>query len=143
MEDNTWTPPISPGKKALPEEVGLWLEARACPTVATVEPDGRPQLSVVWAHCTAQDVLFATVRGRRKYDNIVRNPHVTVLISPPDDQDHYVEIRGTAQIEGDGRELIDLLHERYRGTRPYPWDGPDDERVVVRVVPDRILVFHG
>ncbi|RZU45726.1 PPOX class probable F420-dependent enzyme [Streptomyces sp. BK022] len=142
-KDYTWTPPVPSDNLTLPTEVGPWLEAGACATVATVEPDGRPQLSVVWAHYTERDVLFATVKGRRKYDNIVRNPFVTVLITPLDSQDHYVEIRGRAQIEDGGRQLIDFLHERHRGTRPYPWDGPNDERVVVRVVPDRVLVFHG
>ncbi|WP_083904611.1 TIGR03618 family F420-dependent PPOX class oxidoreductase [Nocardiopsis kunsanensis] len=113
------------------------------PSQTRSEPDGRPQLSVVWAQHTESDVLFATVKGRRKYENILRNPLVTVLIMPRDSQDHYVEIRGHAQIEDGGRELIDRLHQRHRDTRPYPWDSPDDERVVVRVVPDRVLVFHG
>lgn len=139
----SWTPPVPHTPAALPEEIRTWLDQKSCAVLATVEPDGRPQLSVVWAHHDAEHVLVATVAGRRKYTNLVRNPQVTVLVTHPESQDHFVEVRGRAEIEEGGRELIDFLHEKHRGTRPYPWDAPGDRRVVIRIIPERVLVFHG
>jgi hypothetical protein len=41
--------------------------------------------------------------------------------------------------EPGGRELIDALCQKYRGITPYPWDGPDAVRVVVRITPDKVI----
>ncbi len=41
-------------------------------TVATIDPDGKPQLSVVWAKHDGDDVLFSTIKGRRKYANLIQ-----------------------------------------------------------------------
>ncbi|MCX4850463.1 PPOX class F420-dependent oxidoreductase [Streptomyces sp. NBC_00893] len=139
-----WTPPSPQNPEALPAEIIQWLDQKACATLATVEPDGRPQLSIVWAHHEDNRILIATVAGRRKHKNLLRNPQATVLVTHPESQDHYVEVRGRAEIiEAGGRELIDFLHEKHRGTRPYPWDAPGEKRVIVSIVPERILVFHG
>ncbi|WP_412104294.1 PPOX class F420-dependent oxidoreductase [Streptomyces europaeiscabiei] len=138
-----WTPPAGYAIESLPVEVRDWLDDHACVTLATVEPDGRPHLSVLWATYDARTVLMATVVGRRKHRNLLKDPRATLLITPRDSGDHYVEVRGTVEILPGGRKLIDDLHEKYRGTRPYPWDGENDERVVLKLHPERILVFHG
>jgi PPOX class probable F420-dependent enzyme len=128
----------------VPAEVEGWLRAGACVTLATLEPDGHPQMSVMWARSRGDVLLMSTVVGRRKHRNLRRDPRATVLVTPPGDQNHYAELRGIVEIvpEG-GRELIDDLHEHYRGTRPYPWDGEDDVRVALTLRPERVLVFHG
>ncbi|MGW7022499.1 PPOX class F420-dependent oxidoreductase [Streptomyces decoyicus] len=144
VTDGGWTPPEVHSGPALPQEVSEWLDKGACATLATLEPDGMPQLSVVWAHCDGRHVLMATVVGRRKHQNLLRNPKCTVLVTPPEDQDHYVEIRGRVEItEEGGRALIDRLHLKHRGTKPYPWDGPDDIRVVLQLHPERVITFCG
>jgi hypothetical protein len=42
--------------------------------------------------------------------------------------------------EEGGRALIDELCEKYRGITPYPWDGPQNVRVVVRISPDKVVL---
>jgi PPOX class probable F420-dependent enzyme len=117
------------------------LEARNFATVATVEPDGQPQLSPVWITHDGDDVLFSTTVGRRKYLNIERNNRVTVCVFDQEDPYTYVEIRGTATMtEVGGRELIDAFAKKYRGLDVYPWDGPDVVRVVVRVTPTKAVM---
>ena len=54
-------------------------------TVATLDPGGRPQLSVVWARTDGDSVLFSTIKGRRKYSNLTRDPRVTALVFDPAD----------------------------------------------------------
>jgi PPOX class probable F420-dependent enzyme len=116
------------------------LEGTNYVTVATLEPDGQAQLSPVWAHPDGDDVVFATVAGRRKHRNLVRDPRVTLSVFDMDDPYAYVEIRGTATMtEEGGRELIDAMSLKYRGVTPYGFDGPDDVRILVRVTPERII----
>jgi PPOX class probable F420-dependent enzyme len=116
------------------------LEGKNFATVATVEPDGQPQLSPVWITHDGDDVLFSTTVGRRKHVNISRNNRVTVCVFDQEDPYSYAEIRGTATMtEEGGRELIDAFASKYRGLDVYPWDGPDAVRVVVRVTPTKVI----
>ncbi len=128
----------------IPDEARSWFDRPEHATLATIMPDGRPQLSVVWAGLDGDDVVVSTVKGRRKHLNIERDPRVGVLMFAGDDPDHYVEIRGTATMtEEGGRELIDRLNHAYRGTGRYIGDdGTDNIRVVVRITPERV-VFRG
>jgi PPOX class probable F420-dependent enzyme len=111
-------------------------------TVATLQPDGTSQLSVVWVAVDGGDVVFSTKEGRRKHLNLVKDPRITLLAMPADNPYAYVEIRGTATMvtEG-GNALIDALSQKYTGG-PFTGDGPDDVRVVVRVTAERV-VEHG
>jgi len=126
---------LSPEAKAL-------FDAPEYATIATIEPDGRPQLSVVWIERDGEDLLVSTIKGRRKHSNIVRDPRVTVLVYPKDNPYSYVEVRGTASMtEAGGRELIDRLSAQYSGVDPYPGDeGTDNVRVVVRITPEKVVV---
>jgi pyridoxine/pyridoxamine 5'-phosphate oxidase len=66
---------------ALNEKARAILEGTNFATVATIEPDGRPQLSPVWVTHDGDDILFSTTVGRRKHVNISRDPRVTVCVS--------------------------------------------------------------
>src|SRR3954464_38277 len=68
------------------------------PPLPPLEPDGRPHLSVVWMGRDGDDILFSTIRGRRKTGNLERDPRVTVLVYPQDDPYSYLEVRGTAEL---------------------------------------------
>ncbi|GAA1884917.1 PPOX class F420-dependent oxidoreductase [Lapillicoccus jejuensis] len=122
----------------LPEPARAVLDAPEQITVATIEPDGRPQLSPVWAKRDGDDILFSTVRGRRKTDNLERDPRVSVVVWPKDDPYSYLEVRGTATVTDDpGGSLIQELSRKYTGG-PYTADAPDTPRVVVRITPDKV-----
>ena len=117
------------------------LDAPEFATIATLQPDGQPHLSVVWIERDGDDVLISTVKGRQKFRNIERDPRVAVLVYPKDAPYSYVEIRGTAEMtEEGGRELIDRLALQYRGWDRYPADdGTDNVRVVVRIHADKVV----
>jgi len=124
--------------KPLPHSVKAWLDGTSFPVVATVDPDGRPQLSVVWAKRDGDTVLFVTVRGRRKERNIRRDPRVSLSVFDLADPENYVEIRGRAEVTAEGgRELNDELARKYTGTT-FPPEPADVVRVLVRVVPEHI-----
>ncbi|MFI5617973.1 PPOX class F420-dependent oxidoreductase [Streptomyces sp. NPDC051567] len=112
-------------------------------TVATVQPDGSPQLSVVWVTRDGDDLLFSTTVGRRKELNLRRDPRVSVIINPSDAPYTYAEVRGTADLTTEGgQELIDVLSRKYTG-KDYadfnPASKDDADRVVVRVTPRKVV----
>ena len=125
----------------IPDDVKAWFDAPEFATIATLLPDGRPHLSVVWVERDGDDLLVSTIKGRRKYLNMERDPRVTVLVYPKDNPYTYVEVRGTVtMVEEGGRELIDRLNEAYTGTGRYPGDdGTDNVRVVCRITPEKVV----
>ncbi|MFR9675971.1 PPOX class F420-dependent oxidoreductase [Streptomyces sp. TR06-5] len=111
--------------------------------VATVQPDGSPQVSPVWVKREGEELLFSTTADRRKTRNLERDPRVTVLVHPADSPYTYAEIRGTATMTtAGGQELIDELARKYVG-KDYAEFNPqahqDAERVVVRVTPRKVV----
>ncbi|GHI82732.1 PPOX class F420-dependent oxidoreductase [Streptomyces xanthophaeus] len=112
-------------------------------TVATIQPDGSPQLSVTWIARDGDDLLISTTVGRRKEKNLRRDPRITVMINPDTAPYTYAEVRGTATVTTEGgQQLIDDLSVKYTG-RDYaefnPASKDDAERVVVRVVPRKVV----
>jgi len=125
----------------LPDEAKKLLDRPEFATVATLEPDGRPHLSVVWMGRDGDDILFSTIRGRRKTGNLERDPRVTVLMYPQDDPYSYLEVRGTADLVDDPQKAyIDEMSQKYLG-KPYPWHSDAEQRVIVRVRPDKVVLY--
>jgi len=123
----------------LPDHAKALVDAPEMATVATLEPDGQPQLSVVWVTRDGDDILFSTVRGRRKTVNLERSAQISVLIYPQANPYCYLEVRGTAEVEDDPQaDLIQELSHKYTG-QPYPALPPGEQRVIVRVKPDRVI----
>lgn len=128
--------------ETLPDKVKALLDGPNFAAFGTVNPDGSPQLTAHWVARDGEDILLSTVVGRKKERNLRANPKVSVMMIDPENPYAYFEVRGTATItEEGGRDLIDDLSEKYRGTRPYAWDAPDAVRVVVRVPPERVVTM--
>jgi PPOX class probable F420-dependent enzyme len=124
----------------LPERARALFDGPHHVVVATIDPDGRPQSSVVWAKADGDDVLFSTIKGRRKYANLSRDPRLSVLVFDPADPYTYAEVRGAATVTDDpAAELINELAVKYTG-KPFG-DRPGEQRVVVRVTPDRVVLY--
>ncbi|MGW7513990.1 PPOX class F420-dependent oxidoreductase [Streptomyces sp. NPDC054796] len=117
-------------------------DSRAFATVATLLPDGRPHLTVVWIVRDGDDLLFSTTVDRVQGKNVARDPRVTVLVNPPENPYTYAEVRGTATVTPDtSGELLNRLARKYTG-QDYATFNPaskdDGERIVVRVTPDKV-----
>lgn len=126
---------------ALSEKLKELLDSPVFVAIATIQPDGSPQVSPVWVKRDGDDILISTTVGRRKEENLRRDPRVTVLLQPFDAPYSYAEIRGSATLTTEGgQELIDELAVKYVG-KSYSEFNPnaaqDDERVVVRITPGR------
>ncbi|MFD9443870.1 PPOX class F420-dependent oxidoreductase [Streptomyces sp. NPDC060006] len=128
----------------LPDQLKKFLDDTVFIVVGTVQPDGSPQLSPVWVKRDGDDLLFSTLADNRKARNLLRDPHVSVIVQPFDSPYTYAEIRGTASLDrSGGRALIDELTRKYTGHATYtdlnggvPEQG---ERVAVRITPRKIV----
>ncbi|MFB6615088.1 PPOX class F420-dependent oxidoreductase [Streptomyces sp. NPDC085524] len=127
----------------LSERLKELLDTPVFVNIATIQPDGSPQVSPVWVMRDGNDVLISTTVGRQKEKNMRRDPRVTVLLQPFDAPYGYAEIRGTAELTTEGgQELIDELSVKYSGKKYRefnPASVDDAPRVVVRITPRKIV----
>ena len=113
------------------------LDGRNYAILATVNPDGSPQTSVLWVGRDGSDLLFSTVAGRVKHRNMMRDPRVSVTVLDSEDPENYVELRGRVSMSPDvGRRVDTQLSWKYDGRDPGA-DRPGAVRVVVRMVVEK------
>ena len=62
--------------------------------MSTINPDGAPQSSVIWVKRDGDQVVFSTIRGRRKTRNMERDPRVNVTLYDPASQSMLAGLRG-------------------------------------------------
>ena len=108
--------------------------------VATINPDGSPQVTPVWTELDNGHITFNTAVGRVKERNMRRDPRVGLSITARDDPMNKVDVAGRVVdfVEGDeAYAQIDDLAEKYIGQRPYPWRR-GETRVKVMVEPVRV-----
>ena len=124
----------------LPEDLIALLRQPSPCFVATVMPDGAPQMTQTWVDTDGEHVLINTVQGFQKLKNLEHDPRVAVSVADPARPSRYYEIRGqvvNVTAEG-GAEHIEALAQRYLGA-PYPWFGGRDQvRVIVTISADKI-----
>lgn len=117
------------------------LDGRNFAVVATLDPDGGPQTSVVWIELDGDAVQLSTTAERRKARNLARDPRVSLTVYDAENPYRAVDIRGTAElIEDPEKELPRRLSQKYLGEDPPP-EGADVRRLIVRVTPQRITTF--
>ena len=120
----------------IPESHGDLLQS-AVASLATIGPDGRPQLTEVWFLYEDGSISLSLNSSRQKTKNLVARPHCSLLILDLADPQRYVEIRGDAEVSPDDGSFAEKVGRKYSvDLRAY--DQPGDERVVIRIVPQRI-----
>ena len=127
--------------QTLPEDL-LDLLRRPSPCfVATLMPDGSPQLTETWVTTDGQNVVLNIVGGMQKAKNVARDPRVAVNVVDPDDVTRFYAVRGrVVSMTTDGaRASIDEISQKYLGI-PYPnFSGnPDETRVLITIEADKV-----
>jgi PPOX class probable F420-dependent enzyme len=129
----------------LPETVREAFEAPNFWHLATVNPDGSPQSTTVWAHTRDGKILVNTALGRKKPRNLETEPRVALSWHTSGDGGYKsVSIQGRVvdSITGDQAEKdIDDLAQKYIGQSPYPWRGPGEQRVTYVIEPVHVHVM--
>ena len=108
-------------------------------TLATVGPDGRPQLSAVWFLAADDKIRVSLNTSRQKAKNLAANPAATLFILDTANPARYVEVRGDATIDADpDYEFADKVGAKYGGVDLRNMDQPGESRLVVTIDPKRI-----
>ena len=115
-------------------------EKKALVYLATIMPDGSPQVTPIWFNTDDEYILLNSVKGRVKDRNMRARPTIALCITDPGNPYRYLQIRGkVAEITTDGaEEHIDTLNLKYRGDRNYPNHHPDQPRVIFKVLAERV-----
>jgi PPOX class probable F420-dependent enzyme len=105
---------------ALPDSARAVLESNALAHLVTLEPDGRPQVSIVWVGLDGNEIVAAHLPEHRKVRNIRRDGRVALSLEAGTRNrmglDEYLVIHGHARItEGGAAELLQTLAHTYIG----------------------------
>jgi PPOX class probable F420-dependent enzyme len=108
-------------------------------TLATIGPDGRPQLSAVWFFADGDTVKLSLNTTRQKTKNLTARPGVNLFILDVANPARYLELRGDASVApDDDYAFADTVSPKYGGLDFRVMDQPGERRVVVTIEPVRI-----
>lgn len=129
--------------EAIPEKYRDLFTKRAFASLATLMPDGRPQVTPVWCDVEGDKVIINTAKGRQKDRNLRRDPRVALAIIDPDNPYRYLEIRGrVVEITEDGADAhIDKMAKKYLGADKYPYRQSDEVRVMFKIQPEHTTMM--
>ena len=127
----------------IPESHKDLLETSALASVATVGPDGSPQVNPVWFGWDGTLITFSQTKTRQKYKNLQKDGRIALSIVDPVNPYRYLEVRGKVVefVEDPDKAFIDSMANKYLGQEKYPCSQPGDERIVVVVEPERALTM--
>lgn len=127
------------------------LEGQVTCTLATLMPDGRPQLSPIWVAHDGTHILVNTKKGRVKETNMRKRPEVSLMAVNPKNPYHWMTINGrvvevieeTDPRKGnEATKNVNEMSKRYINQDPYPLRDPRGEvRVLFKVLPEYIMTF--
>jgi PPOX class probable F420-dependent enzyme len=108
--------------------------------LATLMPDGSPQVTPVWVDFDGRHVLVNTAEGRQKPRNIRRDPRVAIDVIRQGSEYAFAQVRGrVVQITREGaEEHIDRLAKKYLGRDTYPFRQPGEQRIILKIAPERV-----
>jgi len=126
----------------LPDAARALLDAPNFADLATLMPDGSPQVTPIWIDRDGDLVVFNTAKGRAKHRNLERDPRVALSVIDKADPYRYIQIRGRVkEMTTDGADAhIDALANKYLGVESYPRRNPAEQRIIVRIEPEAVQV---
>jgi len=126
--------------KNIPETYHDLFQKRAFAHLATLMPDGTPQVTPVWCDYDGTHIRVNSAKGRVKDRNMRRNPQVALEIMDPDNPYRYLAVRGrVAEITENGADAhIDSLAKKYLGQEKYPYRQAGEVRVLYKIRPERV-----
>lgn len=114
------------------------FDKRAFAHVATVNADGRPQVTPVWVEYDGEHILINSAKGRKKDRNLRARPDVALSVQDPDNGYRYVGVQGKIVeiTEAGGYDHINKLSHKYGG-QDYP-KNPGEVRVIYKIEPTNV-----
>jgi PPOX class probable F420-dependent enzyme len=122
---------------AIPNSHADLFQKKAFAHLATLMPDGQPQVTPVWVEFDGRHVIVNTAEGRQKDKNLQRDKRVALSLIDPENPYRYLEVRGeVVERTHNGADAnIDGLAKKYLGKDKYPFRQPDEVRVIYKIEP--------
>jgi PPOX class probable F420-dependent enzyme len=126
------------------ESIDTWRDLlnnkKAFAHVATLMPDGTPQVTPVWIDYVDGKVLVNSAKGRVKVRNLKAGSPVAISIADPDNPYRYVQIRGkVSRVTEEGADRhIDKMAKKYLDKDKYPFAQPGEVRVLFEIEPTNV-----
>ncbi|MCG8422868.1 MAG: PPOX class F420-dependent oxidoreductase [Proteobacteria bacterium] len=116
------------------------LEKKSFVHLATIMPDGSPQVSPVWVDLDGDRIMINSAEGRLKDRNIRRDARVGLSVTDPDNPYHCYMLRGrVTEITNDGADdHIDRMAKKYIDQDKYPFRTPEEVRVLYYIELDKL-----
>jgi PPOX class probable F420-dependent enzyme len=121
---------------SIPEKyLDLFQTKKAFANLATIMPDGSPQVTPIWFDFAGGRVRINTARGRVKARNMKVGTKVAIAILDPENPYRYVQVRGpiVTETEKGADAHIDSLAKKYLGQDKYPFRQPGEVRVIYEI----------
>jgi PPOX class probable F420-dependent enzyme len=123
----------------IPESFNDLFEKKVFAGLATLMPNGSPQVTPVWIDYDGENVVFNTATGRQKDKNLLADGRVSLSLVDPENPYRYLEVRGTVverTTEG-ADDHINKMAKKYLGQDVYPFRQPGEVRVIYKIKPER------
>ena len=134
-------PPAGP----IPRDFLDLFEKATFAHLATLMPDGSPQVTPVWVDYDGRHILINSAAGRQKDLNMEKRRQVAIEIPDPDNPNRYVAVRGSVvEITEEGADAhLDRLARRYLGRDKYPdsYRFPGEVRRIYKIAPSRVTTW--
>ncbi len=129
---------------SIPESfLDLLQQKTAFANLATLMPDGSPQVTPVWFDYRDGIIRVNSAKGRVKVRNMKPGARVALAIMDPDNPYRYLQVRGHVRrvTEEGAAAHIDALAKKYLGQDKYPFAQPGEVRVTFEIEPDSTSVM--
>jgi PPOX class probable F420-dependent enzyme len=125
--------------KTIPDKYLDLFHKKAFANLATLMPDGSPQVTPVWCDYDGENVLINTAAGRVKDKNLQREPRVSLSILDPDNPYRYLEVRGRVveRTHEGADDHINKMAKKYLGVDVYPYRNQGEVRILYKIKPER------
>jgi len=123
----------------IPNNMRDLFDKRVFAHLATLMPDGQPQVTPVWIDFDGRHVLINTAVGRQKDKNLLRDGRVALSLTDPENPYRYLEVRGRVaeRTESGADAHIDKLSQKYLG-KAYPYRQASEKRVLYKIAADHV-----
>ena len=123
--------------EAIPSQFSDLFQKKTFAALATLMPDGTPQVTPVWIDYDGKHVIVNSARGRQKDKNMKPGAPVAVVLIDPDNPYRHLQVRGRiAEVTEKGAdEHIDRMAKKYLDKDKYPFRQPGEVRVLYKITP--------
>jgi PPOX class probable F420-dependent enzyme len=125
----------------LSDKVKQALEGKYFWALATINPDGTPQNTIVWVDRDGDLIKVNTALGRKKPRNLEQNPNVALTWYDPESPYAPISIQGRVvdSYTGERAEAdIDSLARVYLDKDVYPFRQEGEQRITYLIEPLRV-----